>query len=173
MRYLKGTVDGCLVYKRSDSADEGFVVYVDSAFENESDRKSSTGFAIFYRGCLVSWGTKRQPIVTLSTTEAEYVAMVYAAQECIGLKNIMCELGFDEKIILYEDNRGAICLAESEGITQRSKHIDLRYHGIREQVKRKTITIAHVATNDMIADHYTKPLGQVKFQKFRSKLMDF
>ncbi|KAI9908341.1 hypothetical protein PsorP6_002827 [Peronosclerospora sorghi] len=103
-------------------------------FAVERERKSSTGFAIFYDGNLVEWGSKKQGTVTLSSTEAEYIAMATGLQECIGIMMVLKDLGIVTKnIVVMEDNQGAQHLAESKGVTQRSRHIDTKYHWLREK----------------------------------------
>ncbi|KAI9918764.1 hypothetical protein PsorP6_012192 [Peronosclerospora sorghi] len=104
-------------------------------FAVERESKSSTGFSIFYDGNLVEWGLKKQGTVTLSSTEAEYIAMATGLHECIGIMLVLKELGIVTKnIVVMEDNQGAQHLAESKGVTQRSRHIDTKYHWLREKV---------------------------------------
>ncbi|KAI9912113.1 hypothetical protein PsorP6_008981 [Peronosclerospora sorghi] len=133
-RYLKSTKEYGLVI-RDGTEHDGLVVYCDAAFAVERDRKSSTGFAIFYDGNLVEWGSKKQGTVTLSSTEAEYIAMATGLKECIGIMLVLKDLGVVTKnIVVMEDNQGAHLLAQSKGVTQRSRHIDTKYHWIREKL---------------------------------------
>ncbi|KAF4033326.1 putative DNA-directed DNA polymerase [Phytophthora infestans] len=105
---------------------------IDRTFQ---ERKSSTGYAIYYNGSLVDWGSKRQTMVTLSSTESEYVAMAREVQEYIGLMMVLKDLGIKiGEIVALVDNQGAQYLAEGKGVTQRSRHIDTKYHWLGEKV---------------------------------------
>ncbi|GMF49648.1 unnamed protein product [Phytophthora fragariaefolia] len=160
-----------LVYLKSNKSDLQLEVYCDAAFACEKERKSSTGFVVFLNGCCIAWGSKKQPIVTLSTTESEYVALSHGIKECIGLKQLLLELGFDVgKVIVHEDNQAAQHVAEGKGVSHRSRHIDLRYHWIREQVQKDIVQILFCATAVMVADLITKPLPQDKFNLFVTRL---
>ncbi|OWZ09396.1 polyprotein [Phytophthora megakarya] len=168
-RYLCSTQDFGLAYK--SSAAKGLTVYCDAAFAVERNAKSATGYAIFYDGCLIEWGSKKQSMVTLSSTEAEYIAMGSGVQECIGISLVLKDLGLEvDHITVFEDNQGAQHLAESKAVTQRSRHIDTKYHWLREKVKEGHIRIKYCPTAEMIADHFTKALGVTKFQYFRDRL---
>ncbi|KAF4132787.1 hypothetical protein GN958_ATG18085 [Phytophthora infestans] len=168
-RYLNGTRDFGLEFKQRDES--GLVVYCDAAFSVERESHSSTGFAIFYCGNLVEWGSKKQSMVTLSSTEAEYIAMGTGVQECIGLNMVLKDLRMEAaEILVFEDNQGAQHLAESKAVTQRSRHINTKYHWLRQKVKEHEIRIQYCPTSEMVADHFTKPLGTIKFKYFRDEL---
>jgi hypothetical protein len=171
-RYLNGTRDHGLVFSRNeDIARDGFVVYCDAPFAVERGRKSSTGYAICYNANLVDWGSKKPTMVTLSSTESEYVAMAAAVQECIGLKMVLKDIGMPVgPIVMMEDNQGAQHLAECKGVTQRSRHIDTKYHWLREKVASGDVRVQYCPTSEMEAGHFTKPLGRTKFERFRSAL---
>ncbi|KAF4040295.1 hypothetical protein GN244_ATG07488 [Phytophthora infestans] len=132
-RYLNGTRDFGLMFQ--SHGDQGLVVYYDAAFSRERESRSSTGYAIFYNGNLAEWGSKKQSMVTLSSTEAEYIAMSSGGQECIELNSVLDGLEFAHEAILdMEDNQGAqqvshsaiplhqheYPLAAREGLKQRS-----------------------------------------------------
>lgn len=169
--YLKRTANMGLEYRQSGTNKLQLDVYCDAAFACEKERKSSTGFVVFLYGCCVAWGSKRQPIVTLSTTESEHVVLTHGIKECIGLKQLLLELGYDVgKVLVREDNQAAQHIAEGKGVSQRSRHIDLRYHWVREQVQRDVIQICYCATAVMVADLFTKPLAQPKFSAFVTRL---
>ncbi|GMF46601.1 unnamed protein product [Phytophthora fragariaefolia] len=134
--YLARTADMGMVYRRSTNRELQLEVYCDAAFACERERKLSTGFVVFLNGCCISWGSKKQQIVTLSTTESESVALAHGIKECIGLKQLLLELGFDvDKVLAHEDSQAAQHVAEGKGVSQRSRHIDLHYHWIREKVQ--------------------------------------
>ena len=120
----------------------------------------------------VTWSSKKQPIVALSSTEAEYVAQTHAAKELIWLCTILSELNstFEEPTTLNCDNQGAIALAKDNKFHARTKHIDIRYHYIREAVENSDINMQYIPTNENIADIFTKPLAKAKFEHFTEKL---
>ena len=115
----------------------------------------------------VSWLSKKQATVALSTTEAEYVALSTATQEAIWLRRLLTDLGkpLEEPIVINEDNQGAITMAKNPVGHARTKHIDKRYHFVREGVQNGTIILKYVATDEMIADILTKPLPKHPFEK--------
>lgn len=170
-RYVNGTRDYGLTFKQNRDVEDGLVVYCDAAFAVERNSRSSTGFAIFYNGNLVEWGSKKQDLVTLSSTEAEYVAMTQGVQECIALKLVLKDIGIPvPKLLVKEDNQGAQHIAENKGTTQRSRHIDTKYHWLREKVATQEVEVQYCPTGEMVADHFTKPLGRAKFVYFREQL---
>ncbi|GMF63074.1 unnamed protein product [Phytophthora fragariaefolia] len=130
-----------------------------------------TGYAIFYNGCLIEWGSKKQSMVTLSSTEEEYIAMGSGVQECIGINRVLKDLGMEvDQITVFEDNQGAQHLAKSKAVTQRSRHIDTKYHWLREKVKEGNVQVSYCPSSEMIADHFTNALGAIKFKHFRDEL---
>jgi hypothetical protein len=150
--------------------------YVDAAYADDVlTRKSTMGFVLMLNGAAVSWRSKRQPIVALSTAEAEYVAACYAAQEVVALRTLMGRLGFPQTdpTCVYEDNAACILLSGEPVFRERSKHIDVRFHYLRDQVRNKTMQLIACSTHQMVADVLTKPLGYVKFMQFISVMMNF
>ncbi|GMF43790.1 unnamed protein product [Phytophthora fragariaefolia] len=116
-------------------------------------------------------GPKKQSLVTLSSTESEYVTLTHGTKECIGLKQLFVEHGMDVgKITVHEDNQAAQHLAEGKGVRQRSRHIDVLYHWTREQIKKVVIELRYCPTAVMVVDHFTKPLAQPKFDAFVKEL---
>ena len=106
--------------------------------------------------------------IALSSTEAEYMAMSSAAQEAVWLRRLLLNLGFSQKpTILYEDNQGAIALSKNPKSHSGTKHIDIRYHFIREIIERKEVEPEYCATQNMIADIFTKGLPRPKFEELR------
>ena len=159
LRYLRGTIEKGLVYKRSSNGLK-LVGYSDSDFGSSSDRKSFSGycFQMSPGNSFISWKTKKQPIVTLSTCEAEYVAANYALQEGIFLVQLLTDLGYPgHQICLYVDNKGAIDLSKNPVHHNRSKHIDIRYHFIRQKVQDGSLQVLKVASDQNFADVFTKP----------------
>ena len=113
-----------------------------------------------------------QKTVARSSTEAEYMALSEACSEIAWLTSLQKEIGYGttSPTPLVSDNQGGIFLAINPAHDRRLKHVDIRYHFIREYVEGKRVTIVYISTNDMIADILTKPLGRVKFEYFRERL---
>ncbi|KAH9089385.1 hypothetical protein LEN26_019217, partial [Aphanomyces euteiches] len=174
LRYLKGTQDYGLLYSKSDKEDFTIDLYVDADYANDtSTRRSTSGFLLFLNGCLISWKSKLQIIVALSTCEAEYISMSYGLQEALWLKSLLEELQLVIKlpINVYEDNQSTIKMAENPTLQQRTKHIDVRHHFIRDLVKQRIIKINYCQTNSMLADILTKALPKPKFEEHMPKLV--
>ena len=145
------------------------------AFANGGDRKSITGygFELTPNGPLISWKSKKQQTVALSTCEAEYMSLASAAQEGKFLKSLITDMmGTDvNNFVLYCDNQGSLALAKNPVQHQRSKHIDIRYHFVREVVKSGSLDLYYVPTDENIADMFTKSINSTKFRKFRDLVM--
>ena len=120
----------------------------------------------------MSWCSRKQTTVAKSTTEAEYVSLSIATQEAIWLRRLMTDLGNRMSLptIINEDNQGAIQLSRNPKIHNRTKHIDVSYHFVRERVTSNEIVVEYCPTQDMVADVMTKGLPRVTFQKFRNLL---
>lgn len=161
LRYLKGTMDKCLVYRKTN---DKIVGYVDADYANdEDDRRSYTGYVFMYGGAAISWESKKQRTVALSSTEAEYMGLSEACKEAIYLRNVYEELmSRPMTITLYNDNQAAQKIAHNPVYHKRTKHIDTRFHFIREVVERDVVQVKYVSTNDMIADVLTKGLDARK-----------
>ncbi|KAM0989066.1 hypothetical protein FF1_013044 [Malus domestica] len=171
LRYLKGTVNFGLFYSSSDNYK--LVGYSDSDWAGDSeDRKSTTGFVFFMGDTAFTWMSKKQPIVTLSTCEAEYVAATSCVYHAIWLRNLLKELSMpqEEPTEIYVDNKSTIALAKNPVFHDRSKHIDTRYHYIRECIARKDVQVEYVKSQDQIADIFTKPLRQEDFVRLRNTI---
>ena len=135
-------------------------------------RRSTTGYVFQIEKNTVSWCSKRQGCVSKSTTEAEYVALSTACQEGIWLGRLLDDISIKQHdpTVIYEDNQGAIQLSKNPKFHSRTKHIDVSYHYIREQVNQNTVSVKYCASEDMLADIMTKGLSKVQFQKFRDML---
>ena len=171
LRYIKGTLDHGLKFTYSDSF--SLHGYTDADWAGCTDSRKSTSGSVFQLGnSTVSWSSKKQSIVALSSTEAEYVALCSASQEVVWLRNLLKDIGFPQlnATLVYEDNQGAMCLAKNPKAHSRTKHIDIKYHYTRELVAKKILTIKYIPTGEMIADTLTKGLPKPKFQKFRSAM---
>jgi hypothetical protein len=167
IKYLKTTSEIGLHYKKSSFDIQG---WCDSDYANDTtDRKSTTGWIFKLGENTISWKSRKQNSVSLSTTEAEYMAASDASKEAIWLQDLLIELKLIEKkeTILYQDNQGAIFLEKNKTNKSRTKHIDVRYHFIREQVEKGRLDIIYCPTDAMIADVLTKPLPDMAFRRHR------
>ena len=172
-RYLKGTMDLKLTYGPDSSKPEMFCTYSDADFGMDPDTRRSTGGYLVCMGSgAVNWSSKLQNWVTLSTTEAEYVAAVEAAKEAIWTRNLLTELGykFNSPSTIFVDNNSAIAVAKNPEKFSRVKHIDLRLYWLKEKVGVGIVQPVHCPTADMPADLLTKALTPVKVSHLR-KLM--
>ena len=167
LRYLQGTLKHGLLFRRSDSSN--IIGYSDADWGGDrDDSKSTTGYLFQIGGTSISWQSKKQTCVALSTAEAEYVALSAAAQEAVWLKQLNQDLTrTDAPIKIFEDNQSAIAIAKNPQFHGRVKHISIKYHFVREQVNNKNIALKYCRTSDMIADMLTKGLGRIQFEKLR------
>lgn len=169
LKYLKGTKNYGLVFSKDESYIKG---YVDADWGSDnSDRKSFSGFSFIMSNTVVSYECRKQRNVALSSTEAEYISISEASKEAIYLKNLMFEiLGISEPIVLYNDCQSAQKLVSNPIFHRRSKHIDIRYHFVREAVANNFVKIDYLESVEMPADILTKSLGSVKHKYFTKKL---
>ena len=168
MRYLKGTLNYCLLYSLDGSTI--CVGFSDADWGGDlDDRKSTSGYLFTLSGAAISWRSKKQTCVALSTAEAEYIALASAAQEAIWLKQLTNDLKNEssDATTIYEDNQSTICMSKHPQFHGRSKHIAIKYHFIREQVGNNTVELKYCRTNDMVADMLTKGLSAQQFTKLR------
>ena len=144
--------------------------YSDSDWAGCKDsRKSTSGFVFRVGNCTVSWSSKKQPVIALSSTEAEYIALCSAAQETVWLRNLLNDVKLEQvkPTTMYEDNQGAICLSKNPKNHPRTKHIDVKYHYTRSLVENNVMKVEYIPTSEMLADALTKALPQPNFQKLR------
>ena len=166
--YLKGTRDHWLVYGEKEHSISG---YTDADGMSNEDRHAISGYAFLIDGGAVSWSSKRQSIVTLSTAEAEYVAATHAAKEAVWLREFISEIYKpQDPMTLYSDSQSAIALARNEQFHARTKHIDIRFHFIRYIIEAGKIVIDYCPTEDMVADTFTKALPSAKAKHFATSL---
>ena len=165
LRYLQGSKDIYLLYI-ADGGDAVLEGYADADFANHlEDRKSNSGNIFKVFGNIVSWCTKRQPTVSLSSTEAELISLCDASKEGIWLSNFLSEIGLTAiPFTIFEDNIPCIRIAEEPREHQRSKHIDIKYMFVREMIQKKKIKIHYIPSRDQIADLFTKPLPRGLFE---------
>lgn len=171
LRYIKGTQSYGLMYKESLAFSLSGFVDADWAGD-VNDRRSTTGFCFTTGSTAVSWCSKKQATVALSSCEAEYVAATMATQECIWLKRLLQEIthAFNCSVPIYCDNESAIKLAGNPVFHARSKHIETHFHFVREKVLTQEIELQKVRTENQVADIFTKSLAKTKFEMFRAAL---
>ena len=171
IRYLKTTKDLKLTY--GGGGKQGFEGYSDADGATQDHRRAVSGFAVLVDGGAVSWSSKKQELVTLSTMEAEYVGATHAVKELFWFRQLIGEIfrPLLHPIVLHLDNQSAIMLANSEGqFHTRSKHIDIRYHFIKFHVQEGSIILSYCPTEDMIADILTKSVPLIKHKYFTHDL---
>lgn len=170
MRYLNGTRTFVLWYPKAKSLSlEG---YSDADYAGDrADRKSTSGMAQFLGSCLVSWGSKKQNSVALSTTEAEYVAAAVCCAQLLWLKNQLSDFNlFFNDVPIYCDNMSAICVAKNPVYHSKMKHIEIRHHFIRDCVEKGLVSIKFCRTEEQVADIFTKALHREAFERLRIAL---
>jgi len=165
--YLKG--ESFQGLKMRAPKDRRVVAFVDSDYASDrGDRKSISGYLVTIGGCLVSWQSKKQTGVTLSSTESEFVAMSMAATEIKFVVSLLTELFKGPPTlpsILKEDNTGAIFMAKNTAIGQRTKHVDIRYRFVNDMILCKDLTVEHIRSGDNPSDTMTKNLPLALFVK--------
>ena len=136
------------------------------------DRKAISGYSFMINGGAVSWSAKRQQIISLSTTESEYIAATYAAKEALWLQQLILQLfGINlDATTLFSDNQLAIALTKEHQYHARTKHIDVHFHFIRWIVEEGKIRLIYCPTDEMVADILTKALPSTKVKHFAHEL---
>lgn len=169
LRYLKGTIHHGLVYRKG-VGEEVITGYSDSDLAGDlDDRRSTGGMAFYVNDNLVSWNSQKQKTVALSSCEAEFMAATSAACQALWLRNLVAELVNQESkaVKLFVNNKSALALMKNPVFHGRSKHIDVRYHFIRECVESGEIIVEFVRTDEQRADALTKALSGVKLTAMR------
>lgn len=171
LRYIKGYLDYGLLYKKTNAFCLSGFTDADWA-GNADDRHSTTGYCFSTGSAMVSWCSKKQSVVTLSSTEAEYVAATMTAQECMWLKRLVGDMmgKFEYVVEVKCDNESTIKLASNPVFHARTKHIEVRHHYIREKVLDQEIELKGIPTDAQVADIFTKALEKPKFDFFRAAL---
>ncbi|THG94740.1 hypothetical protein EW145_g8084 [Phellinidium pouzarii] len=172
-RYLQGTKDMKLTYAPDPHAPELFTTFSDADHGGDEDnRRSTSGMVVKMGTGAISWASRLQTIVTLSTTEAEYISAVQSGQEIIWLRNLLSEFGYEftGPPTLYVDNQSALAVARNPEHHGRMKHLDLRHYWLRDVVEAGDIDIKYLPTKSMPADIMTKALGRLKVVEMRGML---
>ena len=166
LRYLKGSPGQGLLYQNHGHMKiQG---YTDADWAGSAyDRRSTTGYCIFVGGNLISWKSKKQKVVALSSAEAEYRAMAKTTCELVWIKHLLEELNLPPMgpMDLFYDNQAAIHIASNPVFHERTKHIEIDCHFVREKLEQKIITTSYVKSEDQLADLLTKALpgSRVRF----------
>ncbi|CAM8916160.1 unnamed protein product [Rhodiola kirilowii] len=170
IRYVCGTADYGLWYTKDTNS--CLVWYCDADWAgNAEDRKSTSGGCFFLGNNLVSWFSKKQNSISLSTAEAEYIAAGSSCTQMLWMKQMLEEYEVKQDVMtLYCGNMSAISISKNPVQHSRTKHIDIRHHFIRELVKKKIITLTHVSTDKQLEDIFTKALDNSQFETLRSSL---
>ena len=180
LRYFRSTASYQLKIgpTKKSPENERIRIYCDSDFgADKDDRRSVLGYVAMFGGCAVSWASRRQKSVSTSTTEAEYMALSAACKQAMWIRSFLMELGRtsyigmnNHTLRIYEDNEGVLKQVRNPQIHDRSKHIDIAYHYVRERKEFNDIDVKYINTKKMIADGLTKPLAKEAFESFRSML---
>jgi hypothetical protein len=174
LHYLAGTKTLGITYSSKDATKDHnlFHGFADTSFASTDDYKSVTGYVFLSAGGAITWKLKKQTIIALSTTEAEYIALSEAGREACWLRGLYEELGFPQKapMVIKGDNEGSVILTHNPQFHNRSKHIGLRYHWIRELVSNKSLDITNCRDPEQTADVLTKALPRPKHTRHRKEM---
>jgi hypothetical protein len=154
------------------------VVYSDADWASDkSDRKSISGSVAMFYGGPISWSSKKQKAVSTSSCESEYVALSSCTKQGQWFAQLLRDMrhnkyiGPDTNMVhMLGDNMGAIALTKNPHLNERSKHIDICYHFVRDLARNARLQVSYVPTADMVADGMTKPLQRVAFERFKNQL---
>ena len=170
LRYLMGTSDHKL---HLGSTGAGLEMYVDADWAGDHrDRKSNSGYLVRFGGGLVSWGSRKQSCVALSSTEAELVALTEGCQELVWIRKLLGEFGIaiNRAVPTYEDNQSCIKLVDGNKVEKRTKHIETRYFYVRDLKEKKMVDLQYCPTEKMLADILTKPLQNLRIKMLREEI---
>ncbi|WJX40607.1 hypothetical protein P8452_28061 [Trifolium repens] len=170
LKYVSGTSDYGILYSHGE--DTRLLGYCDADWAGSADdRKSTSGGCFFLGSNLISWFSKKQNCVSLSTAEAEYIAAGSSCSQLLWMKQMLGEYNVQQDVLtLYCDNLSAINISKNPIQHSRTKHIDIRHHFIRDLVEDNIVTLEHVATENQLADIFTKALDANRFEALRGKL---
>ena len=171
---------GLKIAPKVEYNEDGKVRYIlkgicDAAWNSyRKDGLSITGFVIFFMDVAIAWRSKAQRHVTLSSTEAEYVSISDVVKEILFIKQLLGHMGYDLElpIKVHVDNVGAIFMSRSNVNSITTRHVNMRYHFIRELVENETIEIIFIKTKENVADLFTKNLSSVDFERHASTLVE-
>ncbi len=171
LRYLKGSALHGIRYSRKGSTN--FDSFADADWAGSlDDRKSVTGWLIRLGGAPICWQSQKQSCVALSTMEAELIALAACSSEALWWRSLLSEIGFSQigPSVIHDDNQSCIAFAHNYGPLKRARHIDLRYHFIRDEIAKGKLKLRYVPSAHNLADILTKPLGTAVFRRLRTEL---
>ncbi|KAL5729604.1 hypothetical protein ACHQM5_002532 [Ranunculus cassubicifolius] len=171
LRYLQGTKNLGLKYMKED--DTKLAGFTDSDWAGSvDDRKSTSGYVFRLGSKVISWSSKKQQTIALSSAEAEYIAATDATCEAAWLRRILTDLQQEDEAptTIHCDNKSAIAMTKNPVFHSRSKHIEIKHHFIRDYVSKGEIQLEYVNTNEQLADIFTKAISTEKFNYFRECL---
>jgi hypothetical protein len=165
LRYLRSTVEYGLRY--TSSVDMRLQGYVDADWAGSAvNRKSTSGCCFSLGPAMVSWCSRKQSSMALSTVEEKYIVLSVAVCEAVWLRKFLTDVFDHEKdpTIIHCDNQSCVKLSDNLVFHDKSKHIEIKYHYIRDMVRRKEVHVQYLPTHEQIAYIFTKPLGKMKFE---------
>jgi hypothetical protein len=170
MRYLVYTPKFGLWYPKGSTFD--LIGYSNADYAGcKIDRKSTSGTCQFLGRSLVSWASKKQNSVALSTAEVEYIVVGHCCAQLLWMRQTLRDYGYKlSKVPLLCDNESAIHMADNPVEHRHTKHIDIRYHFLRDHQQKGDIEIAYVNTHNQLANIFIKPLDEMTFSKLRNEL---
>jgi len=173
LHYLKGTIN--LGLNLQGGSDISIYAYADASYASNSDRKSQHGlcYKLGKNNSIFYFNSKKQSIVSLSSTEAEYISATEATRDILFFRSFLNILGFDQTqpTVLYQDNKSTIKLTENKNFHERTKHIDIRYHFIRDEIIKKNIILEYLPTSQMLADVLSKEVCKSTLDKIRNAMI--
>lgn len=174
LKYLRGTQDYGIFFSSKNANNFELYVYSDADYAGcIQTRRSTTGYCLLLGNGIVSWCSERQPSVSHSTAESEYIAASLASRELVWLQRLLNELDLAlelERPTLFVDNESAVKMIKNPVLHKRTKHIEVCYHSIREKFHKNVFKLNGVSSENQLADILTKPLPRVRFENLRSKL---
>lgn len=173
LKYLKGTSNYFLRLSNVNAEHGILNGYADANWaEDRFDRKSNSGYVFQLNGGTISWACRKQTCVSLSSTEAEFVALSEACKEVIWLRRLLHDMRYSQTspTVIFEDNQSCLRLIKEEKLSNRTKHIDTKVHFVKDHIERKDIICVYCPSEKMVADMMTKPLAASTFEKFRKSV---
>jgi hypothetical protein len=193
LRYLVGTRDYGITYRKSNGQnndsnlfhglarnygpanngkDNLFHGFADAAFANTDDYKSTTGYVFLVSEGAMTWKSKRQTIIVMSSTESEYITLSEAGREAFWLRNLYDKLGFPQMgpKVIKSDNEGSVILSHNPQFHAQTKHIEICHHWVRDLVNDKILDVQSCHNLEQTADILTKPLPKLKHQRHRCEM---
>ena len=172
LRYIRGTSEYRLVFRKNTGVNVRLLGYSDASRGNEERRTSQNKHIFLWKGTPISWSSRRQKSVSISTHQAEVYGISETVRAAIWLrrllKDFVPQVG---SLPIFADNQTAISSTQNSGTHSASKHIDLRMKFNEEKVTKKVVKLFYVASENNVADVLTEPLGKIKFTKFRDIML--